>query len=66
MDKGCSNCYYEEFDKDAYPCSMCIRGAEREDKWQPRDRKDCAMCLHHEDCHYQDPKDIPWTDCGWK
>lgn len=34
--RGCDNCYYENFDPVAYPCSMCIRGYEREDKWFPR------------------------------
>ena len=35
VDKGCDNCYYEYFDEKAYPCSLCIRGSERTDKWQP-------------------------------
>jgi hypothetical protein len=35
VDKGCDNCYYEYFDEKAYPCSLCIRGIERTDKWQP-------------------------------
>ena len=32
----CINCYYETFDASAYPCSMCIRGEERTDMFQPR------------------------------
>ena len=34
-EKGCDNCYYTYFDERAYPCSLCIRGIERTDKWQP-------------------------------
>lgn len=34
-EKGCDNCYYIYFDEKAYPCSLCIRGIERTDKWQP-------------------------------
>ena len=26
------------FDEKAYPCSLCIRGVERSDKWQPKER----------------------------
>lgn len=33
--KGCDNCYYSYFDERAYPCSLCIRGIERTDQWQP-------------------------------
>ena len=54
MDIGCDNCYYSYFDEKAYPCSLCIRGVERTDQWQPSkktkaDRKteptteDCSM-----------------------
>lgn len=32
---GCDNCYYSHFDEKAYPCSLCIRGIERTDQWQP-------------------------------
>ena len=38
-DKGCDNCYYEYFDEKAYPCSMCVNGAMREDKFQPKGRQ---------------------------
>ena len=34
-EKGCDNCYYTYFDERAYPCSLCIRGVERTDQWQP-------------------------------
>ena len=34
-EKGCDNCYYTYFDERAYPCSLCIRGIERTDMWQP-------------------------------
>ena len=34
-EKGCDNCYYTYFDEKAYPCSLCIRGIERTDMWQP-------------------------------
>lgn len=34
-EKGCDNCYYTYFDEKAYPCSLCIRGVERTDMWQP-------------------------------
>lgn len=33
--KGCGNCYYAFFDERAYPCSLCIRGIKRTDKWMP-------------------------------
>lgn len=42
-EKGCDNCYYTYFDERAYPCSLCIRGIERTDQWQPS-RKTKADC----------------------
>lgn len=36
VEPGCDTCYYESFDENAYPCSMCIRGYERTDKFQPK------------------------------
>ena len=36
---GCEFCYYEYFDGKAYPCSMCIRGEERADKFEPKGRQ---------------------------
>lgn len=40
---GCDNCYYSYFDEKAYPCSLCIRGVERTDMWQPskKTKADC-------------------------
>ena len=35
-EKGCENCFYEEFDCMAYPCSICVRGIEKTDKWKPK------------------------------
>lgn len=42
-EKGCDNCYYIYFDEKEYPCSLCIRGIERTDKWQPskKTKADC-------------------------
>ena len=37
--KGCGNCYYDWFDERAYPCSLCIRGIKRTDKWMPKIRE---------------------------
>ncbi len=34
-EKGCDNCYHSYFDGKTYPCSLCIRGVERTDMWQP-------------------------------
>ena len=55
--KSCDNCYYEYFDEKAYPCSLCIRGIKRTDKWMPSKKtKDetqkteevvsCQACKH--------------------
>lgn len=35
----CQFCYYEYFDSRAYPCSMCVCGEERTDKFQPKGRQ---------------------------
>lgn len=35
-DQGCDTCYYEDWDENAYPCSMCIRGYRRKDQWRPK------------------------------
>lgn len=35
----CEFCYYEHFDGKAYPCSMCVCGEEREDMFQPKNRR---------------------------
>ena len=59
MSKGCDNCYYSYFDEKAYPCSLCIRGIERTDKWMPSkktkaeiqtDRFPCNNCKNHDEC----------------
>ena len=36
IEPGCDICYYESFDENAYPCSMCIRGYKRTDKFRPK------------------------------
>lgn len=38
-DHTCQFCYYEYFDSRAYPCSMCVCGEERTDKFQPKGRQ---------------------------
>lgn len=51
---GCDNCYYSFFDEKSYPCSLCIRGIERTDKWQPNKKTknktqtetECHNCKH--------------------
>ena len=40
--RTCEFCYYEYFDEKAYPCSMCLNGAHREDKFQPKGRRSKA------------------------
>jgi len=54
-EKGCDNCYYTYFDEKAYPCSLCIRGIERTDMWQPSkktkaDLKDEPQAWTKENC----------------
>lgn len=34
--RSCDNCYYTYFDEKAYPCSLCIRGVERTEKWMAK------------------------------
>lgn len=58
VDKGCDNCYYTYFDEKAYPCSLCIRGVERTDQWQPSKKTkadtpqtDCDTCRYGQDKH---------------
>ncbi|MBQ1293138.1 MAG: hypothetical protein IIY21_03825 [Clostridiales bacterium] len=70
-EKGCDNCYYSYFDEKAYPCSLCIRGIERTDMWQPS-RKTKAQTeydKYREKIRPHDPhkdwyEDEPQTDCG--
>ena len=65
-EKGCDNCYYTYFDEKAYPCSLCIRGIERTDQWQPSKKtkadrktepKPCEWCKFYdgENCFSQEP-----------
>lgn len=80
-EKGCDNCYYSYFDERAYPCSLCIRGIERTDQWQPSkktkaDRKTEPQTYITEDRDTQilDAWQVklkaeqtePQTDCSWK
>ena len=44
FEHGCQFCYYEFFDSRAYPCSMCIYGEERTDKFQPKSLVKCYKC----------------------
>ena len=39
FEHDCQFCYYEYFDSRAYPCSMCIYGEERKDKFQPKGKQ---------------------------
>lgn len=70
-EKGCGNCYYSFFDERAYPCSLCIRGIERTDQWQPsretkadrktEPQKDCKKCKNYEKC-----KNNKWKCCVYQ
>ena len=67
-EKGCDNCYYTYFDERAYPCSLCIRGIERTDQWQPSKKTkaeqtepQCKTCKH-----YPPSKKWPCEDCCHK
>lgn len=35
-EKSCEFCFYECFDGRAYPCSLCIRGLERQEMFKPK------------------------------
>ena len=61
-EKGCDNCYYTYFDEKAYPCSLCIRGIERTDMWQPSKKtktepQPCEWCKFSDgdNCFSQEP-----------
>ena len=67
-EKGCDNCYYSFFDERAYPCSLCIRGVERTDRWQPSKKtkadrnssekpNNCEAKNYCDDCLYTDTCD---------
>ena len=78
-EKGCDNCYYTYFDERAYPCSLCIRGIERTDMWQPSkktkaDCKDEPQTVDSRFLSYWKDRakqtylntDEPQTDCSWQ
>ena len=58
--KGCENCYYKYFDARAYPCSLCIRGIERQDRWMPskkaKDELHTSGMVWTEDAIKNEPK----------
>ncbi len=58
-EKGCDNCYYTYFDERAYPCSLCIRGVERTDQWQPSKKTKAETFKADGITYYK-------TDCSWK
>ena len=77
VDKGCDNCYYTYFDEKAYPCSLCIRGIERTDQWQPSKKtkantpqtdeppcmgKPCGICGERNYCKFAERTDTPQTE----
>ena len=51
-ERSCQYCYYEYFDPKAYPCSMCVNGEERTDRFQPKGRLT--------------KRKAEQTDCAWK
>lgn len=61
-EKGCDNCYYTYFDERAYPCSLCIRGIERTDQWQPSKKTKASKPETFE----ADGITYYKTDCSWK
>lgn len=61
-EKGCDNCYYTYFDERAYPCSLCIRGIERTDQWQPSKKTKADRKTEQTEEDY--PKNCPYN-CNW-
>lgn len=59
MSKGCETCYYESFDEKAYPCSLCIRGIKRTDKWMPSKKTKVEIQTDEEYIN-----NLPWTEVG--
>lgn len=49
---GCQFCYYEYFDRRAYPCSMCIYGEGRKDKFKPKGKQNKRIEDWLRDCVY--------------
>ena len=37
IERSCQFCYYEHFDENAFPCSVCICGIERKNMFQPKE-----------------------------
>lgn len=64
-EKGCENCYYKYFDARAYPCSLCIRGIERQDRWMPskktNDEPQTSGLVWTEDAVKNEPKSYTTT-----
>ena len=62
-EKGCDNCYYTYFDEKAYPCSLCIRGIERTDQWQPskKTKADRKTEPQIEKCPFDDSLPCEWV-----
>lgn len=69
-EKGCDNCYYTYFDEKAYPCSLCIRGVERTDQWQPSKKtKADRKTEPSTEIHIDKPRGFTLksdTGCSWK
>ena len=63
-EKGCDNCYYTYFDERAYPCSLCVRGIERTDMWQPSKKTKAEQT--EPTISKMEQVDEPQTDCSWK
>lgn len=40
MEHTCEYCYYEQFDSETYPCSMCVNGVERRDMFRAKEGAD--------------------------
>lgn len=57
-EKGCDNCYYSYFDERAYPCSLCIRGIERTDQWQPSKKTKAEQTLPSKEEFVQGMKNL--------
>lgn len=57
-EKGCDNCYYTYFDERAYPCSLCIRGIERTDQWQPSRKTKAEQTLPSKEEFVQGMKNL--------
>ena len=57
-EKGCDNCYYSYFDEKAYPCSLCIRGIERTDQWQPSRKTKAEQTLPSKEEFVQGMKNL--------